>query len=110
MWLRSTNLSTLSDDPNDSTLELYFSVDYEILGQVIHHELKEGGDGIKVTEENKEEYIRYVAIVTVARETSNDKIFQPDDHAPDDPRDRRTNALLPRRLQRGRALRMAQIF
>ncbi|XP_063989823.1 E3 ubiquitin-protein ligase Su(dx) [Diachasmimorpha longicaudata] len=39
-------------------LELYYSVDFEILGQVIHHELKEGGDKIRVVEENKEEYMR----------------------------------------------------
>ena len=37
---------------------MYYSVDFEILGQVIHHELKEGGDKIRVVEDNKEEYIR----------------------------------------------------
>lgn len=34
-----------------------FSADFEILGKVEHHELKEGGDEIVVTEENKDEYI-----------------------------------------------------
>lgn len=29
----------------------------EILGKVTTHELKEGGENIRVTEENKEEYI-----------------------------------------------------
>uniref|UniRef100_A0A8B9NR65 E3 ubiquitin-protein ligase n=1 Tax=Apteryx owenii TaxID=8824 RepID=A0A8B9NR65_APTOW len=38
-------------------LELYFIQDMEILGKVTTHELKEGGDSIRVTEENKEEYI-----------------------------------------------------
>ncbi len=39
-------------------LELYFIVDYELLGEIKSHELKEGGTNIKVTEENKEEYIK----------------------------------------------------
>jgi len=39
---------------------MYFSVDFELLGQILHHELKEGGDAIKVDETNKEEYIKYV--------------------------------------------------
>ncbi|XP_066159164.1 E3 ubiquitin-protein ligase Su(dx) [Euwallacea fornicatus] len=38
-------------------LELYFSVDFEVLGQVVHHELKDNGDSERVTEENKEEYL-----------------------------------------------------
>jgi len=37
---------------------LYFSVDFEILGQVMHHELKLDGDGVRVTESNKEEYVK----------------------------------------------------
>ena len=39
-------------------LELFFSTDFEILGKIEHHELKAGGDDIKVTEDNKSEYIR----------------------------------------------------
>ena len=39
-------------------LDLYFSNDFEILGKIEHSELKTDGDQIKVTEENKEEYIR----------------------------------------------------
>ncbi len=40
-------------------MELYFVSDYELLGEIQTHELKPGGNDIKVTEENKEEYIRY---------------------------------------------------
>lgn len=39
-------------------LEMFFSVDKEILGEVTTHELKPDGGNIQVTEENKEEYIR----------------------------------------------------
>ncbi|XP_035760362.1 itchy E3 ubiquitin protein ligase a [Neolamprologus brichardi] len=42
-------------------LEMFFSVDKEILGEVTTHELKPDGGNILVTEENKEEYIRLVA-------------------------------------------------
>lgn len=52
VWIKENNI-------DECGLELYYSVDFEILGQVIHHELKEGGDKIRVIEENKEEYIRY---------------------------------------------------
>ncbi|KAK2095564.1 WW domain containing E3 ubiquitin protein ligase 1 [Saguinus oedipus] len=38
-------------------LEMYFSVDMEILGKVTSHDLKLGGSNILVTEENKDEYI-----------------------------------------------------
>ncbi|PNF39754.1 E3 ubiquitin-protein ligase Su(dx) [Cryptotermes secundus] len=51
VWIKDNNI-------DECGLELYFSVDFEILGQVIHHELKEGGDKIRVAEENKEEYMR----------------------------------------------------
>ncbi|MBN3294049.1 ITCH ligase, partial [Polypterus senegalus] len=42
-------------------LEMYFSVDKEILGEVTTHELKPDGSNLLVTEENKEEYIKLVA-------------------------------------------------
>lgn len=42
-------------------LEMFFSVDKEILGEVTTHELKPDGGNIQVTEENKEEYIRCVS-------------------------------------------------
>ncbi|XP_033231253.1 E3 ubiquitin-protein ligase Su(dx) [Belonocnema kinseyi] len=51
VWIKENNI-------DECGLELYYSVDFEILGQVIHHELKEGGDKIRVVEDNKEEYIR----------------------------------------------------
>ncbi|OXU30875.1 hypothetical protein TSAR_002596 [Trichomalopsis sarcophagae] len=51
VWIKDNNI-------DECGLELYYSVDFEILGQVIHHELKEGGDKVKVVEDNKEEYIR----------------------------------------------------
>ncbi|KAG7280829.1 hypothetical protein CRUP_010811, partial [Coryphaenoides rupestris] len=55
-----------SIDPEDNNieecgLEMFFSVDKEILGEITTHELKEEGGEIQVTEENKEEYIRLVA-------------------------------------------------
>uniref|UniRef100_A0ACB8EAF1 NEDD4-like E3 ubiquitin-protein ligase wwp2 n=1 Tax=Sphaerodactylus townsendi TaxID=933632 RepID=A0ACB8EAF1_9SAUR len=50
MWIKENNLE-------ECGLELYFIQDMEILGKVTTHELKEGGENIRVTEENKEEYI-----------------------------------------------------
>ena len=38
-------------------MELYFVADYELLGEIKTAELKPGGNDIKVTEENKLEYI-----------------------------------------------------
>lgn len=51
----------LSRDNNieECGLEMFFSVDKEILGEITTHELKPGGGDIQVTEENKEEYIRW---------------------------------------------------
>ena len=37
-----------------------FAVDMELLGKVTSHDLKPNGANIKVTEENKEEYLSYV--------------------------------------------------
>ncbi|XP_026468801.1 E3 ubiquitin-protein ligase Su(dx)-like [Ctenocephalides felis] len=51
IWIKDNNI-------DECALELFFGVDFEVLGQVIHHELKDSGDKIRVTEENKEEYIR----------------------------------------------------
>uniref|UniRef100_A0A2M4BBW2 HECT-type E3 ubiquitin transferase n=1 Tax=Anopheles marajoara TaxID=58244 RepID=A0A2M4BBW2_9DIPT len=50
IWVRDNSI-------DECGLELWFSVDFEVLGQIIHHELKEDGDKERVTEENKEEYI-----------------------------------------------------
>lgn len=50
-------LSRRENSLEECGLELYFIQDMEILGKVTTHELKEGGESIRVTEENKEEYI-----------------------------------------------------
>ncbi|XP_030880411.1 NEDD4-like E3 ubiquitin-protein ligase WWP2 [Leptonychotes weddellii] len=50
VWIKENNLE-------ECGLELYFIQDMEILGKVTTHELKEGGESIRVTEENKDEYI-----------------------------------------------------
>ncbi|XP_031423878.1 itchy E3 ubiquitin protein ligase a isoform X2 [Clupea harengus] len=54
IWIRDNNIE-------ECGLEMYFSVDKEILGEVTTHELKPDGGNVLVTEENKEEYIRMVA-------------------------------------------------
>ena len=43
-------------------LELFFSSDFEILGKISQHDLKEGGSDIAVCEENKLEYIELVCL------------------------------------------------
>ncbi|XP_034282608.1 NEDD4-like E3 ubiquitin-protein ligase WWP2 isoform X3 [Pantherophis guttatus] len=50
IWIKENSLE-------ECALELYFIQDMEILGKVTTHELKEGGENLRVTEENKEEYI-----------------------------------------------------
>lgn len=50
IWIRDNNIE-------ECGLEMYFSVDMEILGKVSSHDLKLGGSNILVTEENKDEYI-----------------------------------------------------
>ncbi|KAH9487763.1 WW domain containing E3 ubiquitin protein ligase 1 [Bulinus truncatus] len=50
LWVKENNIE-------DCGLELYFCADFEILGKVEQHDLKPGGSDIKVTEENKEEYL-----------------------------------------------------
>ncbi|KAG8570509.1 hypothetical protein GDO81_011294 [Engystomops pustulosus] len=54
IWIRDNNIE-------ECNLEMYFSVDMEILGKVTSHDLKPGGVNILVTEENKEEYIGLMA-------------------------------------------------
>uniref|UniRef100_A0A8C3ASY1 E3 ubiquitin-protein ligase n=1 Tax=Cyclopterus lumpus TaxID=8103 RepID=A0A8C3ASY1_CYCLU len=54
MWIKDNNIE-------ECGLEMFFSVDKEILGEISTHELKTGGGDLQVTEENKEEYIRLVA-------------------------------------------------
>ncbi|KAG5884764.1 hypothetical protein JTB14_029244 [Gonioctena quinquepunctata] len=50
MWIKE-------NDIDECGLELYHSVDFEVLGQIVHHELIKNGDKERVTEENKEEYL-----------------------------------------------------
>uniref|UniRef100_A0AAQ4RIX5 E3 ubiquitin-protein ligase n=1 Tax=Gasterosteus aculeatus aculeatus TaxID=481459 RepID=A0AAQ4RIX5_GASAC len=54
IWIKDNNIE-------ECGLEMFFSVDKEILGEVTTHELKPDGGNVQVTEENKEEYIRLVA-------------------------------------------------
>ncbi|XP_036101739.1 E3 ubiquitin-protein ligase Itchy homolog isoform X4 [Molossus molossus] len=51
IWVKENNIE-------ECGLEMYFSVDKEILGEIKSHDLKPNGGNILVTEENKEEYIR----------------------------------------------------
>lgn len=55
------------NDIEECGLEMYFCADFEILGKIDQHELKEGGADIKVTEENKEEYINLMTQWRFAR-------------------------------------------
>lgn len=51
VWIKENNIE-------ECGLELFFSVDFEVLGQISSHELKAKGAEVQVTEENKDEYIR----------------------------------------------------
>lgn len=53
------SLACRDNNIEECGLEMFFSVDKEILGEVTTHELKADGGNVQVTEENKEEYIRY---------------------------------------------------
>ncbi|CAB3231123.1 unnamed protein product [Arctia plantaginis] len=53
VWIKDNNI-------DECGLEMWFSVDFEVLGQVIHHELKPSGDKERVTETNKEQYLQLV--------------------------------------------------
>jgi len=53
-------LSACRDNTIDECgLDLCFATDFEVLGKLTQHELKPGGASIAVTDENKEEYLRY---------------------------------------------------
>lgn len=54
MWIKE-------NDPRQ--LELTFCVDEDIFGQKSQHELKPNGANIEVTNENKDEYIKYVEMI-----------------------------------------------
>lgn len=51
LWIKDNNIE-------ECDLEMFFAADYEVLGEIKNHELKENGSTIKVTDENKEEYIK----------------------------------------------------
>ncbi|XP_076331877.1 E3 ubiquitin-protein ligase wwp-1-like isoform X2 [Tachypleus tridentatus] len=51
VWIKENNIDELE-------MEMYFSVNFEVLGEVISHDLKPDGGEIKVTEDNKDEYLR----------------------------------------------------
>jgi initiation factor 1A len=53
IWIRD-------NDIEECEMEMFFSVDFELLGEIKPHELKPGGNDIQVTEENKEEYLSLV--------------------------------------------------
>ncbi|EDO49328.1 predicted protein [Nematostella vectensis] len=50
VWVKENNIE-------ECGLEMFFTVDMELLGKVTSHDLKPGGTDIAVIEENKEEYI-----------------------------------------------------
>ncbi|MCP9261145.1 E3 ubiquitin-protein ligase [Dirofilaria immitis] len=50
IWIKDNNV-------DECDMELYFVADYELLGEIRTHELKEDGAELKVCEKNKEEYI-----------------------------------------------------
>ncbi|XP_015230450.1 PREDICTED: NEDD4-like E3 ubiquitin-protein ligase WWP1 [Cyprinodon variegatus] len=54
IWIRDNNIE-------ECGLEMYFSVDMEILGKISSHDLKPDGSEVLVTEGNKEEYISLMA-------------------------------------------------
>ncbi|XP_053200656.1 NEDD4-like E3 ubiquitin-protein ligase WWP2 [Panonychus citri] len=56
VWIKENSLKDIEDE-----MELYFTVDYEILGQLKSTELKEGGADIRVTDDNKDEYLRLIS-------------------------------------------------
>ncbi len=69
IWVRDNNI-------DECGLELWFSVDFEVLGQIIHHELKENGDKEKVNEENKEEYLTLMTEWRMTRLVTEISLFK----------------------------------
>ncbi|XP_051542583.1 NEDD4-like E3 ubiquitin-protein ligase WWP1 [Myxocyprinus asiaticus] len=64
IWIRDNNIE-------ECGLEMYFSVDMEILGKITSHDLKDDGANVLVTEENKEEYIGLMAEWRFSRGVEN---------------------------------------
>ncbi|CAG0891922.1 unnamed protein product [Cyprideis torosa] len=48
----------LDNNIDECDLEMYFTADFECLGKVTQHDLKPNGASIRVTQENKEEYVQ----------------------------------------------------
>ena len=55
LWIRDNNLN------DNDNLELYFNTSFDLLGKIENIELKAGGNEIKLTEENKAEYIELMS-------------------------------------------------
>lgn len=51
-------MSPRENSVDDCGLDLYFSVDFEVLGQIQSHELVPNGGDQRVDDANKEEYLR----------------------------------------------------
>ena len=60
IWIRD-------NDIEECGMEMFFSVDYELLGEIKSYDLKPGGDEILVTEANKEEYLALVVAWRMSR-------------------------------------------
>uniref|UniRef100_A0A8C1JNM1 HECT-type E3 ubiquitin transferase n=1 Tax=Cyprinus carpio TaxID=7962 RepID=A0A8C1JNM1_CYPCA len=61
------SLQWMKDNDITNILDLTFTVNEEVFGQVIERELKSGGSNIQVTEKNKKEYIERMARWRVER-------------------------------------------
>ncbi|EDV25574.1 uncharacterized protein TRIADDRAFT_23972 [Trichoplax adhaerens] len=53
-WIKDNNI-------DECDMEMFFTADMEIFGEIKTYELKTGGSDIKVTDENKEEYINLMS-------------------------------------------------
>lgn len=51
VWIRDNNV-------DECELDIYFVTNFEVLGKLSQHELKPGGNEIKLSEENKTEYLK----------------------------------------------------
>lgn len=73
MYFGNISVSSFLRDNNieECGLEMFFSVDMEILGKITSHDLKPNGANIQVTEENKEEYIRFTVFVLSKKKTNS---------------------------------------
>jgi len=49
---------TRDNNVDECELDIYFVTNFEVLGKLSQHELKPGGNEIKLSEENKTEYLK----------------------------------------------------